>query len=71
MASLTGGVPGLHAQAQVPGTQIGSDATGPVSLPAGLHYTKFTSQKELGNFLADHYRIRNPRELTSCEVCHR
>jgi hypothetical protein len=34
-------------------------------------YTKFTSQKELGLFLVDHYKIRTPNELSSCEVCHR
>jgi hypothetical protein len=32
---------------------------------------KFTSQDELGHFLVDHYKIRTPKELTSCEVCHR
>jgi hypothetical protein len=36
-----------------------------------MHYEKFTSQQALGDFLAQHYDIRNPRELTSCEVCHR
>ncbi|HTW49467.1 MAG TPA: cytochrome c3 family protein [Acidobacteriaceae bacterium] len=70
MASLTMPAGGLHGQV-APGTEIGSEDTEPVSLPAGLHYTKFTSQEALGNFLAEHYRIRNPRELTSCEVCHR
>jgi len=34
-------------------------------------YQKFTSQDELGHFLVDHYKIRNPKDLTSCEVCHR
>ena len=34
-------------------------------------YAKFTSQRELGNFLLDHYKIRKPNELSSCEVCHR
>jgi hypothetical protein len=34
-------------------------------------YKKFTSQKELGEFLVNHYKIRTPKELTSCEVCHR
>ncbi len=34
-------------------------------------YEKFTSQQELGHFLESHYKIRTPRELTSCEVCHR
>jgi hypothetical protein len=70
MASLNATVVGLHAQT-APGTQIGSAVTDPVSLPSGLHYKRFASQEELGNFLAEHYRIRNPRELTSCEVCHR
>ena len=32
---------------------------------------KFTSQEALGGFLAEHYHIRSPRELSSCEVCHR
>jgi hypothetical protein len=70
MASLTVPASGLHAQV-APGTQIGSEDTQPVSLPAGMHYKEFTSQEALGTFLAEHYRIRNPRELTSCEVCHR
>ncbi len=34
-------------------------------------YQKFTSQEELGHFLVDHYKIRTPKDLTSCEVCHR
>jgi hypothetical protein len=32
---------------------------------------KFTSQDDLGHFLVRQYRIRTPRDLTSCEVCHR
>jgi len=68
-ADLDPPVAGFHAQ--VVGTQIDSEDTTPVLLPAGLHYTRFTNQKALGNFLAVHYDIRNPRELTSCEVCHR
>ena len=39
-------------------------------LPAET-YRKFTSQDELGHFLLQHYKIRTPRELISCEVCHR
>jgi hypothetical protein len=39
--------------------------------PAATTYQKFTSQDELGHFLVDHYKIRTPKELTSCEVCHR
>jgi hypothetical protein len=38
---------------------------------AGSIYKKFTSQDELGGFLVEHYKIRAPKELTSCEVCHR
>jgi ferredoxin len=34
-------------------------------------FEKFTSQDELGHFLVDHYKIRTPKDLTSCEVCHR
>jgi hypothetical protein len=34
-------------------------------------YIKFTSQDELGGFLVQHYKIRTPNELSSCEVCHR
>jgi hypothetical protein len=40
-------------------------------LPVAVSYTKFTSQRELGNYLIEHYRIRKPNELSSCEVCHR
>ena len=39
--------------------------------PAKPSYTKFTDQRALGNFLIDHYKIRKPNELASCEVCHR
>ena len=41
------------------------------AMPAAANYTKFTSQDELGHFLVDHYKIRTPKDLTSCEVCHR
>ena len=44
-------------------------ATG--TIPASLHYEKFTSQDQLGHFLLKQYHIRNPYELSSCEVCHR
>lgn len=69
MAALSKPVTGVHAQAA--GVGIGSEDTMPMQLPAGMHYTKFTSQEALGQFLVQHYDIRNPRELTSCEVCHR
>ena len=29
------------------------------------------SVDELGHFLVNHYKIRTPKDLTSCEVCHR
>jgi hypothetical protein len=45
--------------------------TGSASLPAPISYTKFTDQTKLGNFLVEQYHIRNPRELSSCETCHR
>jgi ferredoxin len=32
---------------------------------------KFTSQDALGHFLVKQYKIRTPKDLTSCEVCHR
>lgn len=40
-------------------------------LPATVKYVKYTSQQALGEFLVAQYNIRTPRELTSCEVCHR
>ena len=69
MASLSRPPTGVAAQAA--GTGIGSEDTGPEKLPAGMHYVKFTNQEALGRFLIQHYDIRPPRELTSCEVCHR
>jgi hypothetical protein len=41
------------------------------AMPVAPVFKKFTSQNELGHFLVDHYKIRTPKELTSCEVCHR
>ncbi len=49
---------------------LAGETPGPV-IPVPVNYQKFTSQEELGNFLVKHYKIRTPRELTSCEVCHR
>ena len=34
-------------------------------------YLKFTSQDELCHFLLKEYKIRPPKDLASCEVCHR
>ena len=41
------------------------------AVPASINYTKFTSQMALGKYLTSQYHIRTPRELSSCEVCHR
>ena len=54
-----------------------SGAQGPVSdvsaatLPAAPAYKKFTSQDELGRFLLVHYKIKTPKDLASCDTCHR
>ena len=40
-------------------------------VPANLHYVKFTAQDALGKYLLVQYHIRPPRQLTSCETCHR
>jgi hypothetical protein len=51
-----------------------ADAAGDMAageLPAAVSYQKFTSQDALGHFLLDHYKIRTPKDLTSCETCHR
>ena len=68
-ASLNMPLKGIHAQPV--GAELGSQNAAPEHLPAGLHYVKFTDQQALGKFLIQHYNIRPPRELTSCEVCHR
>ena len=54
-----------------PGVKAGDAAAGGRVIPASLNYTKFTSQKALGDFLIDQYHIRPPRQLSSCETCHR
>ena len=67
------GQPGVQvASLQVPAlgahgvaASISNDAIGIAQ------YKKFTSQDELGHFLVDHYKIRTPKDLASCEVCHR
>jgi hypothetical protein len=48
----------------------GDMATAPVPA-AAPSYQKFTSQVDMGHFLEVHYNIRTPKDLTSCEVCHR
>ena len=41
------------------------------AVPATFNVEKFTSQDDLGHFLEMHYKIRPPKDLQSCEVCHR
>jgi hypothetical protein len=50
---------------------VSAQAGAGMAMPVPVSYTKFTSQRDLGNFLIDHYKIRKPNELSSCEVCHR
>jgi hypothetical protein len=60
--------PALGAQ----GSQAARPGTMRAEFRVGYQgYFKFTSQEELGKFLVVNYHIRTPRELTSCEVCHR
>ena len=59
----------LHMAAMVSDTPSGGAALNQTQATA--EYEKFTSQDELGNFLLKQYKIRTPKELTSCEVCHR
>ena len=61
VASLT--MPSIGARGA--NAAIGNAVTG-VS-----QYRKFTSQDELGHFLLTQYKIRPPKDLASCEVCHR
>jgi hypothetical protein len=49
---------------------LAGDVSG-AAMPITPTYKKFTSQDELGHFLVNHYKIRTPNELSSCEVCHR
>jgi hypothetical protein len=45
--------------------------TGAAGESPAFPYQKFTSQEQLGHFLVGQYNIRTPKDLTSCEVCHR
>lgn len=67
--AATGEVASLQIPAMGARGMVG-DVSG-AAMPAMGAYRKFTSQDEMGNFLVDHYRIRNPKDLASCEVCHR
>ncbi len=43
----------------------------PVVGGGAVSWKKFTSQDALGHFLLQQYKIRTPKDLISCEVCHR
>ena len=59
------------ASLQLPAKKgLAGDVAG-AGVPLPANYKKFTSQDELGQFLLQQYRIRAPRDLMSCEVCHR
>jgi hypothetical protein len=53
------------------GSALGAGTLAGASQADGLRVEKFTSQEDLGKFLVVHYKIRSPKDLTSCEVCHR
>ena len=62
----------VDCQTTEPGkVEVASLSMAGITLPSGVSYTKFTSQRDLGNYLIEHYKIRKPNELSSCEVCHR
>ncbi|UWZ86200.1 cytochrome c3 family protein [Occallatibacter riparius] len=66
MAALQAGPPYSSPEAKAPTGDVKSSM-----VPVPANYQKFTSQDQLGHFLLQHYKIRTPQELTSCEVCHR
>jgi Cytochrome c7 and related cytochrome c len=66
----TGSLEPAHAESAAPAGAMMA-MTAMTMTPSPVSYTKFTSQRDLGNFLIDHYKIRKPNELSSCEVCHR
>jgi hypothetical protein len=63
--------PPLLAQAAAPVSDSGAGMAPAGGGNAQVAYQKFTSQNDLGHFLVVHYKIRTPKDLTSCEVCHR
>ena len=56
--------------AQLESAPMGALSDAP-KLPVQLSYAKFTNQDALGKFLTVQYHIRTPKDLASCEVCHR
>jgi hypothetical protein len=74
MKDPSGAPGGAMASLQLPAAGIrgiaGDLAAAPMAAAAPA-YQKFTNQEDLGKFLVVHYSIRTPKDLTSCEVCHR
>jgi hypothetical protein len=71
---LMSGVPtaqGVNCTTKEPSVEMASLNLSASGVLPSAQYKKFTSQDELGHFLVDHYKIRTPKDLTSCEVCHR
>ncbi|MGA3035280.1 MAG: cytochrome c3 family protein [Terracidiphilus sp.] len=72
--SATSGAGGEMASLHLPtagAKGIAGDVAAAAVPAAAPNYQKFTSQEDLGHFLEVHYSIRTPKDLTSCEVCHR
>ena len=70
----SGGASAQMAMLQMPSAGASGSPSGdvaPAAVPVSLNFQKFTTQDQLGHFLLDHYKIRNSRDLMSCEVCHR
>ncbi|HEY0785093.1 MAG TPA: cytochrome c3 family protein [Acidobacteriaceae bacterium] len=66
--------PGLALPAEAGAAAVPGNAPASVQVAQRLGaaaYVRFTSQAALGGYLIEHYHIRSPRELSSCEVCHR
>jgi hypothetical protein len=59
------------ASLELPAVGAAASVNAGIGAASLAKYEKFTSQDELGHFLVNHYKIRTPKDLTSCEVCHR
>ncbi len=72
MRNPTGSTGTEVASLELPSTAQGqvADSTA-TKLPGSENYRKFTSQDALGHFLLQSYKIKNPRQLSSCDTCHR
>ena len=66
-----GGAEMAEMDMATPPRNVQAGGLGATPVQAVLRYQKFTDQAQLGRFLVVHYKIRNSRDLMSCEVCHR